>query len=72
MIKQDMTFLIRQLQPNEKGLPVEIYVFCKDQRWAYYESIQADIFDHIFAVIPEFDLKVFQEPTGADFSKLIN
>jgi miniconductance mechanosensitive channel len=72
MINQDMTFLIRQLQPTEKGLPVEIYVFCKDQRWANYESIQADIFDHIFAVIPEFDLKVFQEPTGADFSKLIN
>lgn len=72
MINQDMTFLVRQLQPTEKGLPVEIYVFCKDQRWANYESIQADIFDHIFAVIPEFDLKVFQEPAGADFSKLVN
>jgi len=72
MINNDMTFLIRQLQPNEKGLPVEIYVFCKDKRWANYESIQADIFDHIFAVIPEFELKVFQEPTGADFSILVN
>ena len=72
MINQDMTFLVRQLHPNEKGLPIEIYVFCKDKAWANYESIQADIFDHIFAVIPEFELKVFQEPTGADISKAIS
>ena len=72
MINQEMTFLVRQLHPNEKGLPIEIYVFCKDKAWANYESIQADIFDHIFAVIPEFELKVFQEPTGADISKAIS
>jgi miniconductance mechanosensitive channel len=71
MINQDMTFLVRQLHPNEKGLPIEIYVFCKDKAWANYESIQSDIFDHIFAVVPEFELKVFQEPTGADISKAI-
>ena len=71
MINQEMTFLVRQLQPGSKGLPIEIYVFCKDKRWANYESVQADIFDHIFAVIPEFELTVFQEPTGADFSKLL-
>ena len=70
MINQNMTFLIRQLQPTEKGLPIEIYVFSKDKRWANYEKIQADIFDHIFAVIPEFELKVFQEPTGADIANL--
>jgi len=69
-INQEMTFLIRQLQPMGKGLPIEIYVFSNDQVWANYESIQADIFDHIFAVIPEFELKVFQEPTGADISNL--
>ena len=68
MINSNMTFLVRQLQPTEKGLPIEIYVFCKDKAWANYESIQADIFDHIFAVIPEFELKVFQEPTGADIT----
>lgn len=70
MINLEMTFLIRQLQPTGKGLPIEIYVFSKDQEWANYEAIQSDIFDHIFAVIPEFELKVFQEPTGSDISKI--
>lgn len=69
-IKQDLTFLVRQLQPVGKGLPIEIYVFCNDQEWAHYEAIQSDIFDHIFAVIPEFELRVFQEPTGADIEKI--
>lgn len=68
MINLDMTFLVRQLQPSGKGLPIEIYVFSKDQAWANYEAIQADIFDHVFAVIPAFELKVFQEPTGSDIS----
>jgi len=67
MIHKDMTFLVRQLPPSEHGLPIEIYVFSKDQAWASYEGIQADIFDHILAVIPEFELKVFQNPTGQDF-----
>ena len=70
MINQEMTFLIRQLPPAEHGLPVEIYVFCKDKVWANYEAIQSDIFDHILAVVPEFDLKVFQSPTGSDFKVL--
>ncbi len=70
MINIEMTFLVRQMQPTGKGLPIEIYVFSKDQEWANYEAIQADIFDHIFAVIPEFELKVFQEPTGSDISKI--
>lgn len=65
-----MTFLVRQLQPQGKGLPIEIYVFSNDQEWANYEAIQSDIFDHIFAVIPEFELRVFQEPTGADISSI--
>jgi miniconductance mechanosensitive channel len=66
MINLDMTCLVRQLAPTPQGLPVEIYVFCKDKAWANYESIQADIFDHILAVVPEFDLKVYQEPSGHD------
>ena len=70
MVHQDLTFLVRHLQSTEKGLPIEIYVFSKDTAWANYESIQADIFDHIFAVIPEFELKVFQAPSGADIVKL--
>ncbi|MCD4768910.1 MAG: mechanosensitive ion channel family protein, partial [Bacteroidales bacterium] len=71
-IHDDMTFLVRQLQPSEKGLPLEIYVFSNDQDWANYESIQSDIFDHLLAVIPEFDLSVFQNPTGDDFKAIIN
>ena len=69
-INNDMTFLVRQLQPTEDGIPIEVYVFSKDQEWAKYEDNQADIFDHILAVIPEFDLKVFQSPTGRDFQNL--
>ena len=69
-IHQDMTFLVRHLQPTSQGLPVEVYVFSNDQRWASYESIQADIFDHILAAIPEFGLRVFQFPSGNDFKGL--
>ena len=72
MVNSDMTFLVRHLHPSEKGLPVEIYVFCKDKAWARYESIQADIFDHILAVIPEFELRVFQEPSGADITRALS
>jgi len=70
MINKDMTFLVRQLPPSQYGLPIEIYVFSKDKVWANYEAIQADIFDHILAVVPEFDLRVYQNPTGADFRML--
>ncbi len=70
MINKEMTFLVRQLAPNEHGLPIEIYVFSKDKNWANYEGIQANIFDHILAVVPEFGLRVFQDPSGMDFNKL--
>jgi len=69
-INKEMTFLVRHLQPTEKGIPIEIYVFSKDQAWANYEAIQADIFDHILAVLPEFGLRVFQFPTGGDLKNL--
>jgi len=69
-VHQGMTFLVRHLQPTETGLPIEIYVFSSDQVWANYEAIQADIFDHILAVVPEFELRLFQSPTGADFRAL--
>ena len=69
-INQEMTFLVRQLAPASKGLPIEIYVFCKDKVWANYEAIQADIFDHILAIVPAFDLRVYQEPAGTDFQAL--
>ncbi|MEE8349879.1 MAG: mechanosensitive ion channel domain-containing protein [Acidobacteriota bacterium] len=69
-VSREMTFLVRQLAPGEHGLPIEIYVFSTDKRWAHYEAIQADIFDHILAVLPEFDLHVFQNPSGNDFQAL--
>lgn len=68
-IHKDMTFLVRHLQPTPQGLPLEIYVFTTDTRWAYYEGIQADIFDHLLAIIPEFKLRIYQYPTGRDFSR---
>lgn len=71
LIHQEMTFLVRQLPPSPQGLPIEIYVFSKDQVWANYEAIQADIFDHILAVAPEFELRVFQNPSGHDFRSLV-
>jgi miniconductance mechanosensitive channel len=70
-IHQGMTFLVRQLQPTEYGLPIQIYVFSKVQAWASYEAIQADIFDHLLAVVPMFDLRIFQSPSGSDFSRLL-
>jgi miniconductance mechanosensitive channel len=69
-IHQGLTFLIRHRAPTEKGLPLEIYVFSNDQVWANYEAIQADIFDHILAVVPMFDLRIFQLPSGYDIKTL--
>jgi miniconductance mechanosensitive channel len=66
MVSDSMTFLVRQLDPTPQGLPIEIYVFLTEQRWAEYEEIQADIFDHLLAVIPEFGLRVYQQPSGKD------
>ncbi|MBC8312565.1 MAG: mechanosensitive ion channel [Candidatus Marinimicrobia bacterium] len=71
-IHNELTFLIRQLPMSEKGLPLEIYVFTNITDWIEYEAIQADIFDHLLAVIPEFGLRIFQNPTGTDFGKIIS
>ena len=70
-INNEMTSMVRQLEPTDKGLPLQIYVFSSDKRWVYYEKIQSDIFDHILAVAPEFDLRVFQNPSGYDVVKLL-
>ena len=69
-VHKDMTLMVRQLAPTTEGLPIEIYIFTNDTRWAFYEAIQADIFDHIFAVLPEFGLQAFQAPTGNDIRSL--
>jgi len=68
--KPPFIIMVRHLQPTDKGLPIQIYAFSKEQKWAIYEKVQADIFDHILAVIPEFQLRVFQNPSGDDFRSL--
>jgi miniconductance mechanosensitive channel len=70
-IHNNMTFLVRQLPLSEKGLPIEIYVFTKTTDWAEYEDIQADIFDHILAVVPEFNLRVYEFPSNSGIKELI-
>ncbi len=71
-IHNNLTFLVRQLEPGEKGIPIQIYVFAKTTEWAVYEDIQANLFDHILAIVPEFDLRIFQNPSGADIRSLIS
>ena len=67
-IHEDMTFLVRQLQPTDYGLPLEVYLFTKTTDWVPYEDIQADIFDHLLAALPEFGLRAYQRPSGADLA----
>lgn len=69
-INQEMTLLVRHLAPTPKGLPIQIYIFSSNKVWIEYEGIMSDIFDHILAVLPEFRLRPFQEPSGADFASL--
>ena len=59
--------MVRQLAATDTGLPLELYFFSNDQNWVNYERIQADIFDHLFAMAPHFDLRIFQHPTGYDW-----
>jgi miniconductance mechanosensitive channel len=71
-VSNEHTILVRQLQPTESGIPIEVYAFSKDQKLEDYENIQSDLFDHILAVVPEFELLVFQNPSGEDVRKKIN
>ncbi len=68
-VHSGMTHMVRQLDPTDRGLPIEIYAFTNTTEWIQYEGIQSDIFDHILAVIPEFDLRIYQGPTGYDVSE---
>lgn len=70
MIHKDLTFIVRLLEPTSEGVPLEIYVFTTDIRWAYFERIQSDVFDHLMAILPEFYLRVYQSPSGADMRSL--
>jgi len=68
-IRDDLTCMVRQLTATQTGLPLEIYCFANTTDWSAYETIQADIFDHLFAIAPQFDLRVFQHPSGHDWQK---
>lgn len=65
-ISKQQSLIVRQLQPTEKGLPLEIYAFSNQIAWKDYEAIQSDIFDHLIAILPEFGLKIYQAPSGYD------
>jgi miniconductance mechanosensitive channel len=69
-IHDRLTLIVRQLQPGAEGLPIEVYAFTNDTDWVAYEGIQADIFDHIYSIAPEFGLRLYQKPAGADFAGL--
>lgn len=66
MINSELTLIVRQLQPTEHGVPLELYTFSSDKNWTRYESLQSDIFDHLFAALSEFELRAFQMPSGHD------
>ena len=68
-INQGMTLMVRQLHPTDKGVPLEIYCFTNTKEWGEYEDITSDIFDHIFAIVPEFELSLFENPSGRDFQQ---
>lgn len=70
-IDDNFTLLVRQLPPGPEGLPIEVYCFTATTNWGEYERIQADIFDHLLAILPEFDLRIFQEPSGSDFKRAL-
>ncbi|GAA4858255.1 mechanosensitive ion channel family protein [Luteimonas vadosa] len=69
-IDTDKTLMVRQLAPSATGLPLELYCFAGTTNWSEYEDIQADIFDHLLAILPEFGLSLFQQPTGFDLARL--
>jgi miniconductance mechanosensitive channel len=70
-LNKNMAIMVRQLAPTQHGLPIEIYCFSASTQWAEYEAVQADIFDHILAVIPQFDLRIYQSPSGKDFTSTL-
>ena len=69
-VSQELIMTVRQLQPTAQGMPIELYFFSADTGWLNYEHLQAEVFDHVLAMLHTFDLKVFQSPTGLDFQKL--
>jgi miniconductance mechanosensitive channel len=69
-INKDLFLMVRHLAPTDKGIPIEIFCYSRDKNWVNYEHIQADIFDHLLAAVPYFDLEIFELPTGKDLQAL--
>jgi miniconductance mechanosensitive channel len=69
-VNQELLLIVRQLQPTADGLPLELYFFSADTMWVKYEALQSEVFDHVLAVIHDFDLRVFQSPSGLDLQSL--
>ena len=70
VVNTELNCMVRHLQPTDHGLPVELYFFSTIKDWIPYEGVQADVFDHVLAIIPEFDLRAFQSPSGSDLRRL--
>lgn len=70
VVNTDLHCMVRQLQPTEHGIPLELYFFSRIKEWIPYEGVQSDVFDHVLAIVPEFDLRVFQSPSGQDVKEL--
>ncbi|MEX0995476.1 MAG: mechanosensitive ion channel domain-containing protein [Flavobacteriaceae bacterium] len=71
-VNNDMMIMVRQLQPTTQGIPLEIYCFSSDKRWENYEAIMSDVFDHVIAAVPYFDLELFEDPSGNDIKALLD
>ena len=69
-VSKELIMIVRQLQPTQYGIPVELYFFSADTRWIKYEQLQAEVFDHVLAMMHIFNLKVFQSPSGLDFQNI--
>ena len=71
VVNHDLTCMVRHLQPTAQGIPIEIYCFSAIKEWVAYEGVQADMFDHVIAVVPEFDLVLYQNPSGSDLTRIM-
>lgn len=70
-LRQDLTMMVRMMEPGSEGIPIEVYAFSAHTAWLEYERIQGDIFDHLLAVLPELGLRLYQAPAGADFGAMV-
>ena len=70
VVNTDLHCMVRQLQPTEHGIPLELYFFSRIKEWVPYEGVQSDVFDYVLAIVPKFDLRIYQAPSGEDIRTL--